>query len=254
MLDVFDRYKFGIIAAFTTYVAIFMYTNIVTYDYIIPIEPFTEHARILDKEEVLEITPDNIEIPPDYSMDDVKNMSQNVHDNREASYEDFSENRTPEQIAQDIKNLEAQIKQEAGGSADRAELQKLIDQRKKEQELAAQNKKNDNSESGATSNKKYAGTTMVSWDLNGRKAYQNNDWYVRNPGYTCDAANGVVVVNVKTNANGNVIWAEVNEGASRNTTACMKRQALEYAKKSRFEYSSDGGKQTGYIKYTFILK
>lgn len=254
MLEVIDRYKFGIVAAFTCYAAIFVYTNVVTYDYPIPVEPFINQTKIEDVEEVLEIEPEDIEVPPDYNMVDVKNMSQNVHDDRQASYENYSENRTPEQVANDIKQLEAQMRQDAGGAEERAKLQKLIDQRKKEQQVMQNNSQNNSSENLTTAPNKYAGQTMVSWDLNGRKAHQNNDYYVRNPGYRCDRANGIVIIDVKTNANGDVTSASYNEGASRNATPCMVDHALQYAKMSRFEYSSDGSKQTGYIKYTFVYK
>lgn len=254
MLEVFDKYKFGIIAAFLCYVVIFMYTNIVTYDYTIPVKPFLETDAIdPNPVEDIEITPDDIVVPDDFSALDAKNMSQNVHDDRNKSFENYSENRSSEQIKQDIKNLEKQMANEAGGSQERARIQSLIEKRKKEQEAAAKNTGESNS-SQTTAPNNYGGNTMVSYDLNGRKAHQNNDYYVRNPGYRCDRANGIVVINVKANANGDVISAEFNAGASQNATSCMKEQALKYAKISRFSFSSDGSQQSGYIKYTFIYK
>jgi len=254
MLEVFDKYKFGIIAALLCYLGIFMYTNIMTYDHIVLIKPFIDEASI-DPVPVneKEIIPEDIIVPDDFSALDAKNMSQNVHDKREASYENYSENRSSEQIKQDIKNLEKQMANEAGGSAERARIQSLIEKRKKEQEAAVKNPGESNS-SQTTAPNKYAGNTVVSYDLHGRNAHQNNDYYVRNPGYTCSNANGVVVINVKTNANGDVTSAEYNSGASKNTTNCMIEQALKYAKISRFSYSSDASQQSGYIKYTFIYK
>lgn len=256
MLEAIDKYKFGILAAIASYLVIFSYTNYVTYDYDYLIEPFTETAQIdeANKNEILEITPDNIEIPQDFDVN-VRNVSQNVHDDRESSSTDFSQRMSPAQIEQQIQDLESQMKKEAGGSEERARLAGLIEQRKKDREAAAQNNNDGaNQEDSNTPTKKYSGETMVSWDLNGRDAYNNTDWYVRNPGYTCDAASGVVVVNVKTNANGDVISAVYNAASSKNATSCMIRKALEYAKLSRFEYNTASNQQSGYIKYTFVLR
>jgi len=254
MLEVIDKYKFGIIAAFICYLSIFTYTNLTTYDHYTLIEPFTDTANIEkeSKDEILEIIPEDIEIPKDFDMD-VKNISQNARDDREASKTNYSQNMSPAQMQQQIKALEQQMKDEAGGSKERARLAGLIADRKKEQENASKNT-DPAPTNGSGTAKKYKGSTMVSWDLNGRKAFNNTDSYVSNPGYTCDAANGVVVVNVKTNLNGDVIKAEYNAGASKNATSCMIRQAVEYAETSRFEYSTDTGRQSGYIKYTFILR
>lgn len=254
MLEALDRYKFGIVAVFVTYVIIFVYTNFTTFTYYPPVQPFLEQAVIENKEDVLEITPDDVIVPTDFDFTaDVKNISQNVHDQREASYEEYSENRSPEQIAQDIRSLEAQMKQEAGGSAERAKLQRLIDERKEQQKLAAENAANNDSKLPA-SDKKYAGQTMVSWDLQGRTAHNNNDWYVRNPGYTCDGRSGIVVINVKVNSSGDVISAQYNAGASKGADNCMISKATKYAKMSRFAPSTKSNQQSGYIKYTFISK
>lgn len=254
MLEVIDKYKFGIIAAFLCYLSIFTYTNLITYNNYTIIKPFTDKANIEkeSKDEILEITPDDIEVPKDFDFD-VKNISQNAHDDREASKTHYSQNMSPAQMQQQIKALEQQMKDEAGGSKERARLAALIADRKKEQENATQNT-DPAPNNGAGSAKKYKGSTMVSWDLNGRKAFNNTDSYISNPGYTCPDANGVVVVNVKTNLNGDVIKTEYNAAASKNATSCMIRQALEYAGTSRFEYSTDSGRQAGYIKYTFILR
>ncbi|GAB5418054.1 MAG: hypothetical protein Crog4KO_31340 [Crocinitomicaceae bacterium] len=253
MLQLLDRYKFGVVAVFATYMVIFVYSNAATFTYTPPTEPFLDQAQIIDEDDE-EITPDDVEVPPDFEFNsDAKNMSQNVHDERDASLKQYSENRSPEQIAKDIKALEAQMKDESGGSAKRAALQKLIDQRKAEKK-AVESAATDGASNLPASENKYAGTTMVSYDLNGRKAHNNNDWFVRNPGYTCDGSNGVVVVNVKANKAGDVISAQYNESASRGASQCMINQALAYAKKSRFMASSESKHQTGYIKYTFVLK
>ncbi len=255
MLQALDKYKFGLLAVVLTYMIILMYTNTATFDYIIQRDPFLAETTIEDKEEILEITPDDIEVPEDFNYNaDVKNIAQSKNDQRESSYDDYGPPKSSEEIAQDIKNLEAQMKTEAGGSAERAKIQRLIDQRKEQQE---QVKKAENNSTPSTpgSDKKYAGFTMVEWDLGNRLAHNNNIEAIRNPGYTCgDGANGVVVVDVKTNHNGNVISAKYNPSRSRGATSCMIEKAVKYAKLSRFEYSNKASEQTGYIKYTFVYK
>ena len=95
---------------------------------------------------------------------------------------------------------------------------------------------------------------MVEWELVGRTAYKDDNWYVRNPGYTCGyTSNGTVVVRIKVNRNGTVVDAQIRESSSPNATVCMKSKAIEYAKKSRFSFKSSGANlQTGYISYKFI--
>lgn len=255
MLQALDKYKFGLLAVVMVYLIIFVYSKSATFEFEILHEPFLAETSIENKEEVLEITPEDVEVPIDFDFSaDVKNIAQSKNDKRESSMTDYGPPKSSTQIAQDIKSLEAQMKQEAGGSAERAKLQRLIDQRKEEQKQA-QNAENNSTPVTNGSDKKYGGYTMVEWDLDDRKAHNNNIEAVRNPGYTCgDRATGVVVVDVKTNNNGNVISAKYNAARSKGATSCMIEQALKYAQLSRFEYSTKPSEQTGYIKYTFVYK
>jgi len=112
------------------------------------------------------------------------------------------------------------------------------------------NPKNNNASNGGPT--VYAGNVMVNWSLTKRTAYQNNNWFVRNPGYTCGTgSSGKVTVQIKVNQNGNVIEAVVT--SSSNANACMTQQALKYAKLSRFNFSSAASSaQIGTISYTFV--
>ena len=93
------------------------------------------------------------------------------------------------------------------------------------------------------------GKTLVTWDLDGRKAHQNDDANVKIPGYTCGKGiNAKVTVRVKVNANGDVIFAK--SIAPEGTNPCCVDKAEAYAKKSRFEYASKS-LQEGTITYTF---
>lgn len=256
MLEALDKYKFGIVAVFATYMLIFVYSNATTFTYIEEPEPFLGQTRIEDKEEILEIIPDKIEVPTDYDVNqDIKNLAQSKNDKRERSYEDYGPPKSSDQIAQDIKALEAQMKQAAGGSEARAAIQQKIDQRKAQQKAAKEAERNNPTPTNSGSENAYAGFTMVEWDLGDRLAHNNNREAIRNPGYTCgDRANGIVIVDVKTNNNGDVISAKYNAARSKNATSCMIERAVKYAQMSRFEYSTKPNEQTGYIKYTFVYK
>jgi TonB family protein len=93
---------------------------------------------------------------------------------------------------------------------------------------------------------------MVSWSLTKRTAYQNNNWFVRNPGYTCgQGSSGQVTVQIKVNQNGNVIEASIVSASGANS--CIKQQAIKYAKMSRFNFSGSApSAQIGTIVYTFV--
>ena len=97
---------------------------------------------------------------------------------------------------------------------------------------------------------------MVSFKLDGRSAYDNNMWYVRNPGYTCGyGASGKVVVQIKVDQGGKVVDAQYLSAESSGANQCMIEQSVKYAKKSRFNYKeSASSQQTGKITYKFIAQ
>ena len=95
---------------------------------------------------------------------------------------------------------------------------------------------------------------MVDFFLPGRTAYDNNNWHIRNPGYTCGfGSSGTVVINVKVNLNGRVLKITYDSSQSSNATDCMIEQAKKYAQMSRFNFSGEASdEQSGYIRYQFI--
>ena len=95
---------------------------------------------------------------------------------------------------------------------------------------------------------------MVSFNLKNRQPHQDNMWFIRNPGYTCNG-NGIVVVDIKVNQSGNVTSVILNSNMSRNANSCMVEAGIKYAKMSRFKYSGSAAKiQAGTITYEFISK
>lgn len=170
--------------------------------------------------------------------------SANTEDNGSAKSK--AKSTSPEQS---IYDFEKQAYEQAGGAAERAKIQKEMDERKKQREAKEKQKQAINGGNGgvAGTNSGSNGRTMVDWDLDGRKAHLNDRSNVKVPGYTCGRGiNLTVVVKVKVNSNGDVIYAKAPDGIN----ACCKNQAETYAKKSRFEYSSKA-LQEGTITYEF---
>lgn len=152
---------------------------------------------------------------------------------------------------QSIYDFERQLKESTGGNAERERIQKEWDERKRQRENKEKQKPAITGGNGgvAGTNSGVDGKTLVTWDLDGRKAHQNDDANVKIPGYTCGKGiNAKVTVRVKVNANGDVIFAK--SIAPEGTNPCCVDKAEAYAKKSRFEYASKS-LQEGTITYTF---
>ena len=233
------------------YIGIFVYLQMKTYTQYFPIQSFFEEPALEIPKEEVEVKPENIEVPTDFKTGDLKNVSRDMNDTRERSNKDWYQNKSASDVEQSVKDYEKRLYEESGGEAKRKAIQKEIDDRKKQN---ANNSATTPKETNATQggNKAAAGSVMVDWSLSGRTAHQNNNWYVRNPGYTCGyGSSGKVSVQIAVNQNGDVISA--NATGSSGANDCMIQQALKYAKLSRFNYSSSASKtQSGTIIYTFV--
>ena len=238
----------GLAACAGVYLFVFIYLQVSSYTGFGVKTQFDMYSKIEDDE--IRLTSENIETN-DYSVGDISNISRNMNDSRMNSSEDWSENTyegDPEEVAKDI---EQQFKDETGGEERREELlkehQAKLEERRKEQERQ-------NTVQKAVSENQFSGEVMVEWELSGRTAYKNDNWYVRNPGYTCGYnSRGTIIVRIKVNRNGSVVDAQIDGASSAQVSVCMKSKALEYAKKSRFNFKPSGSAlQTGYISYKFI--
>lgn len=245
-----DRYKLGILTAFAVYIGFFIYLEMQTYTRYFPIIPFNDEPLLeLQKEELL-LTPEQIQIQQDLNSGDLKNISRDMNDTRQRSNENWQENMSASEIEQSIKDYEKSLYEAEGGETKRETILKEMKDRNDNANNPKVNPKNNNASNGGPT--VYAGNVMVNWSLAKRTAYQNNNWFVRNPGYTCGTgSSGKVTVQIKVNQNGNVIEAVVT--SSSNANACMTQQALKYAKLSRFNFSSAASStQIGTISYTFV--
>lgn len=247
-LDILDKYKFGLLAMLGTYIAIFMYLQLKSFTEYFPIDPFHEGSVVEVPEDDIKLRPENIIVPQGFN-EEVKSLSRDANDTRDKSYEEYYQNQSVEQIEEDLKKLEEQMREETGGEQKRAVILEEMEKRKN----ALADKKNVDA-SNKTGDKAYAGNVMVDWSLPSRDAHQKNNWFVRNPGYTCGyGATGMVTIMIKVNQNGNVTSASYDESQSSGASSCMITQAMKYAKMSRFSYSGSAPKlQAGRITYTFI--
>lgn len=155
---------------------------------------------------------------------------------------------TPEQS---IYDFERSIREQTGGDAERARIQKEWDARKKQKEEKEKQKQAVNGGNGGVqgTNAGTDGQTLVSWDLDGRKAHLNDKSNVKIPGYTCGkGVNVKVIVKIRVNSNGDVISAKSQAPAG--TNPCCVQKAEAYALKSRFEYAQVAI-QEGTITYSF---
>ena len=215
-----------------------------------PITPFHDGASV-QKEPEIELEKEQIEVPQDF-QGEVKNMVRDKNDKREKSNEKYSQNQASQSASQSIKEYEKKLFEEAGGAAQRERIRQQMENEKQQKSTSTAAKTNKAAQTGG--DKSFSGNVMVDWTLSGRNPHQNNNWNVRNPGYTCGVgSNGTVVVDIKVNANGDVIGASFNSSSSFGTNSCMVEQALKYAKISRFAFSSSSPKsQDGTIIYRFV--
>lgn len=184
---------------------------------------------------------------------EIKNMVVNQGDEREKSMDNYSKNNLDKQVEEELKNLEQQTLEEAKGDREGI-YESTVEEdmmNTSDEELEELAQKYLNKESGGDPNKVYGGRTMVSFDIPGRTAYNNELKYVRNPGYTCKGS-GNVVIRVKLDAGGKVISAKYAPELSYRASSCMIEQAEKYAKLSLF--SSGDPSATGTINYEFIAQ
>lgn len=247
-LEAIDRFKFGILAACLTYIGIFIYLQVPTIDRVYYIDPFLPDAVLEIPEDEIQLRPENIQINKHSA--EVKNIARDRNDTRERSMDKWTQNKNIEQVAEDVKDYEKKMFEEAGGAAERERIKREMEQRKLEEENKATNNPTPNTSNG--SNTAYAGNVMVEFSLSGREPYQNRMWWVRNPGYTCGYGAGNVTMRIKVNQNGNVTSAVYDPSLSSGANTCMIEKAKEYAMKSRFNYKSGAQLQEGTITYTYI--
>lgn len=121
--------------------------------------------------------------------------------------------------------------------------QQLEDAREETVELKPEKKKSDDSKK-----KEYSGPSVLSYNLDGRKAS-----HLKIPAYRCYGSGDVTVIITVNNA-GQVVGAKVLDAVSSNDQ-CLRNFAVRAARLSRFSASTTApANQTGEILYRFIAQ
>ena len=254
-----EKHKYGILATLGVHVALFFYFQIATYEEKVDYEKWNFEGKYDEKEDI-EITPDQIETPAEQELYDmskeVKNMVQNVDDTREKVERPENYTSSVTDPSQNAYEVEEAMNQEIAGQKEGSKpSESNMDITENESQPEPPTKTKSKTQNQASSSQGIKAETMVSFQLTKRTPLNNNDWYIRNPGYTCGNVDGVVVVDIKVGQNGKVISAKYDAKRSTNANACMISKAEEYASISRFNYSESAPRsQNGYIKYTFIYQ
>ena len=238
----------GVAACAGVYLFVFVYLQVSSFTGFGKKTQFNTYSKLED--DGIRLKAENIDAG-DFSAGNMSSISRDVNDVRNSSADDWSESTYEGDRAESAKDIEQQFIDETGGDEKREELVKEHQARLEE---LKREKTTENKPSNSSSENQFSGEVMVEWELQGRTAYKNDNWHIRNPGYTCGYnSRGTIVVRIKVNKNGNVIDAQIENSSSPNTSSCMKSKALEYARKSRFNYiASASNTQTGYISYKFI--
>ena len=90
LLEILDKYKFGILAALASYIIIFMYLQMDSYTVYTPIEIFHEGSHVEIPEEDIHLKPENIDMSGQFQSSDVKNATRDMNDTRQRSNNDYS--------------------------------------------------------------------------------------------------------------------------------------------------------------------
>lgn len=252
-----EHFFWALIAAFSGYILIFVYFQISSFKELVPIEKFNNYSKIVDpKDEEIQLNPDQIEVPKNMNNGNLTNVARDLNDKRKKSNDNWSQNENnSKDPAQSAKDFEKQLFEEAGGAKEREKIRREMEERKKNQENNSKKPTNSpNNSSGSSS--QYAGNVMVEFKVGNRTAHEGNNWYVRNPGYTCGhGSSGVVVVLISVDKTGKVINARLDEAKCVNASTCMRDQALKYAGISKFNFSDKAPiKEEGYIIYKFAAQ
>ena len=252
-LENVEKYKYAILGTALVHIIFFFYSTFATLDK--PYKSVNPEAEILLPLDDVEFDPEimeqlNLNKEPKES-EEVANLSADQNDKREKSYENFSTQEMDEQVEADAKELEKKYFEEwaathdNGGSNSSSNADLEVDKPEKDKNHNTVDKSNIRTDGSNA----YAGEVMVSYSLDNRKAHS-----LPRPGYTCNSS-GTVVIDVKVDKSGEVKSVSFNSEMSRGADECMVNKALDYAKRSRFNYSGGApGSQSGTITYKFVSK
>jgi hypothetical protein len=263
LLDFIERHKYGIIITLFVHVLLFLYLQIKTYQEVVVYETWSYRYKgkespddiivdaediMLSKEDLSDVFFEDERITSFVSDASDKREKEFVEGEKYTSYKGDAYSNVRAFEEEVIANLASKRAGKSGEKNGEDEGEDDINQQDNGADKSSSEKKQ-GSEKGV------AGKTMVTFELNNRKPFNNNDWHVRNPGYTCGNVNGRVAVQISVDQGGNVVAAKYLPEKSQGADDCMIRQAEKYAKLSRFNYDGSAPKtQSGIIEYLFVYR
>ena len=238
----------SILLTITALVFLAVVSSIDVFESELKIKKFDEGMK-MEKPPEDELSFKDLELSANHSGP-IQNSIQNETDSRQSSFKDYSQDiNAGDASEQSAQEFEKSLWEQAEGNKIREELEATKNENK-EKVVSTQEK---NNPLDSKSNK-FAGRVMVHFKVGvNRTAFNNNNWYVRNPGYTCGQGSGRVVVDILVSSDGRVKKASLNKEQSINANQCMMDKAIEYAKKSKFSIMATSNQdETGYIVYEFV--
>lgn len=257
-LDYIEKRRWGIIVTFMLHVGLLLYLQIETYDIILPQREFELISEVTEFEDYIEINPDHVITEEQFNANlnaDIRNSTTDLSDKSERTSDRYSKGSVDQRVEQNARDLERQFFEEFASGRQTSSGQSNTNtntqtSQQTQNTSQSQNTSNDSGSGGGSPD------VMKKFEVAGRYPHNNDDWHIRNPGYTCGKnANGTVYVAIRVNQNGDVISARYVPENSPGANSCMIEQAERYAKMSRFNYSSSAPKtQDGFIIYTFVSR
>lgn len=219
-----------------------------------PLKSAVTESKVVEEEEVKVTEP--VESKPDKSSEDV--ITQNTEDAIAIQKKIDAEKKAKEEAILEKQRKEQLAKEAAEREAKKRQLDALIGGVSNSNGTANGGEGNDATQgdkgkiTGDPNANGYYGTGGTGgggdYQLGNRKPLSRPK-----PNYICNEE-GLVVVRIEVDKNGNVINAEAGVKGSTNTASCLLSQAKEAALKTKWQPDSNApSKQIGTIKYRFSL-
>ena len=238
----FEKHKYGLLATFATYMFIFIYLHLQSYNETSSVDVYTDQNLKDNKtdEEIL-ISTENINLLSNSNQQNAKNTIKNLNDQREESEKNWSEDYS---IELDRQNYKVDEDKELNASKEHLrDIQKSVEERNNKVKIDDKNEKTDNNVNKQSSNS-VKGSVLVSYNIANRKSIR-----LSIPGYSCKSA-GKIAIKVTVDLYGDVVSAKFDPSKSSSNDPCMVNLAKNFAKeKSRFNKSTKS--DYGWIYYTF---
>jgi len=250
-----DKYKYGLFVM----TIFFVLSLVIRVQYGFVERPDINKLLHRNTDDMIELkleTIEEVEQRMNFEQGDIRNLTRNENsddsDGNGSQYnylqQSLYSSKSLKDVERGVYDLEQSLFEQAGGTQTRASIKQETEQRK--QQIKQQtNDFSDASTPSATTKsvgRSTKGNVLVSYNLENRTGQ-----YVPAPGYMCpQGTSGKVIVKIKVDSHGKVIDAKTN--ASSPTNDCMIDYALEFARKSKFNYISDTKTQEGTITYTFV--